>query len=280
MSLFPQPVTQLVSALGVPLALAKASFTETGTTTPVNVYQEDTFVNPHPNPVVANAAGIFPPIYLNPALGKVRCRIITAAGDFAAPLVDVDPADSLFSLGGVTNAYLANMPAGTAKANLTAGVAAPTDVTMDALTAALDLGTTAEPGVLQLATNAETVTGVDATKAVTAAGVAAALAASLVPIAASITANGYVTLSNGLIIQWGRVGPVAIDGFVALTFPLAFPAGCFTVLHSPSAPGPYTIRFDSWSLRIDAPTLTGCNLYCASSANSQAISIDWIAIGH
>jgi hypothetical protein len=280
MSVLAQPVIQLVDVNGHPLALAKAKFSQTGSTTPVAVYQDNGFVTPHTDPVVANAQGIFPPIYLTPALGEVRCRIIPADGDFAAPLVDVDPCSGLFGLGGITNAYLANMNSGTVKANLTGAPAPPANVTLTALTLALDHATEADAGVTKFASVAEAVAGLVADKAVTPAGVKAAVTAIIAPVGQSIAANGYVTFSNGLIVQWGRVGPINIDNFIDIVFPLAFPAAAFAFLHSPSISGAYDLHSDSYSIRQGALGLAGVRVYCASSANAQAISVDWIAIGH
>lgn len=47
---------------------AKAYFYETGTTTPQDVYSDSGLTTPHANPVVADSAGVFAPIYLDPAL--------------------------------------------------------------------------------------------------------------------------------------------------------------------------------------------------------------------
>ena len=44
-------------------------------------------------------------------------------------------------------------------------------------------------------------------------------------LAASFNQNGYVTLDNGLIIQWGNV-----TGEGEKNFPIAFPRACFTVV--------------------------------------------------
>lgn len=47
---------------------AKAYFYATGTSTPQNTFTDATLVTPNANPVVADAAGVFGAIYLNPAL--------------------------------------------------------------------------------------------------------------------------------------------------------------------------------------------------------------------
>lgn len=59
---------------------SKLTFTQTATTTPQNTYQEETLVTPHANPVVADTAGVFPPIYLDPTLPSYRVKWTTAAG--------------------------------------------------------------------------------------------------------------------------------------------------------------------------------------------------------
>ena len=45
---------------------AKANFFLTGTTTPTNTYTDAALGTPHANPVVADAAGVFAAIYLDP----------------------------------------------------------------------------------------------------------------------------------------------------------------------------------------------------------------------
>lgn len=45
---------------------AKANFYLTGTTTPTDTYTDSALATPHSNPVVADAAGVFEPIYLDP----------------------------------------------------------------------------------------------------------------------------------------------------------------------------------------------------------------------
>lgn len=50
------------------LSGARAYFYETGTTTPQDTYSDADLTTPNANPVVADSAGVFPPIYLDPSL--------------------------------------------------------------------------------------------------------------------------------------------------------------------------------------------------------------------
>ena len=59
-------------------------------------------------------------------------------------------------------------------------------------------------------------------------GIVSGLTAS----AFSQNANGYITLSNGLIIQWGRVGSLANGGNRTVSFPITFPNNCWSLAAS------------------------------------------------
>lgn len=63
----------------VSTAGAKLYFYQTGTSTPQNTYQEEALSTPHANPVVADAAGLFEPIYLDPSLPSYRVLLTTSA---------------------------------------------------------------------------------------------------------------------------------------------------------------------------------------------------------
>jgi len=56
---------------------------------------------------------------------------------------------------------------------------------------------------------------------------------ALVDVARSLTANGYVTLSNGLIIQWGTTASIGTDSSLAITYPIAFPTATLNVNITP-----------------------------------------------
>lgn len=71
-SRFYAPVFYAPSETGAPLAGALLYFYESGTTTPLNTYQDDELSTPNENPVVANAAGQFvAEIFLLPQSYKV-----------------------------------------------------------------------------------------------------------------------------------------------------------------------------------------------------------------
>lgn len=88
-----QPVIQVIGSDGLPLALAEAYFYQTGTTSPTPVYEDAALENEHTIPVVADAQGLFPPIFLDPAV-ITRVKIIASGGDLNNPLIDADPLNS------------------------------------------------------------------------------------------------------------------------------------------------------------------------------------------
>lgn len=75
---FALPFAQPVNANGVPLAGAKLYFYASGTSTPLDTYSDSGRTTPNANPVVADSAGRFPPIFLSSAAYKVVLK--TAAG--------------------------------------------------------------------------------------------------------------------------------------------------------------------------------------------------------
>jgi hypothetical protein len=70
---------------------AKAYFYQTGTTNPQDTYADAELTTEHANPVVADAAGVFPEIYLDPSL-VYRYTLKTASG---VELYTADPANDL-----------------------------------------------------------------------------------------------------------------------------------------------------------------------------------------
>lgn len=91
--LLSQVVHQFEDANGAVRALAQLRAYLTGTTTPTPVYSDVGLLSAISQPVTADSAGIFPEIYLDPAI-STRVKIIESGGDFNNPLVDVDPVNT------------------------------------------------------------------------------------------------------------------------------------------------------------------------------------------
>lgn len=96
---------QFEAASGAPLAGAQLFFYQTGTTTPVTVYQDKDRTVAHTNPVVASSDGSWPVIYLPDGMSKVVLK--NAAGvtvRTADPIGEIAAAPSVTSI--PTGAYL------------------------------------------------------------------------------------------------------------------------------------------------------------------------------
>lgn len=95
------------------VAGCRAYFYATGTSTPQNVYQDAELTIPHANPVVADAAGVLPPIYLDdedPAKTKYRLTLRTASD---ALIYTADPVNPFnLTTDGVVNVLTANAVGG------------------------------------------------------------------------------------------------------------------------------------------------------------------------
>lgn len=77
--IFTLPGQKPLSTAGAPMAGCKLAFYRSATSTPQNTYQDSALVTPHANPVVADAAGLFDPIYLDPSLPSYRAVLLTSA---------------------------------------------------------------------------------------------------------------------------------------------------------------------------------------------------------
>jgi hypothetical protein len=73
-AMFSLPSQQIVNLNGVPLSGARLYFYEPATTTPKNVYSNEPLTILHPNPVVADASGRWPAIYMTEARYRVVLR--------------------------------------------------------------------------------------------------------------------------------------------------------------------------------------------------------------
>lgn len=65
---------------GLPYSGARAGFFEASSGTPIVVYQDYGLGTPHSNPVIADAYGRFPPIFISEAVGFYRLRLTTSGG--------------------------------------------------------------------------------------------------------------------------------------------------------------------------------------------------------
>jgi hypothetical protein len=86
------PVLRITDTNGDPISGAKAYFYATGTTTPQTTYSNAALTVAHANPVVANSAGVFAPIFLDPSL--TYRLVVKDASDVAIDNWDVDPISS------------------------------------------------------------------------------------------------------------------------------------------------------------------------------------------
>ena len=96
--------------------------------------------------------------------------------------------------------------------------------------------------------------------------------------AVSKNSNGYVTLPNGLIFQWGTTGAVAPDNSISVTFPIPFPTACFNVQASVKTGTGAGI--DVWAIGVTfSSTITIIGLG-ANGGTTGAVPLCWFAIGH
>lgn len=132
--LFFMPQAVRVNSAGLPYAAAYISFTLTTTTTNTDTYQDNALGTPHANPVVADAAGQFAAIYLDPDI-TYRARIYDADDNL---LDDVDPVHSPFDASAVSVADSGGYFAGTNLETILADVGANYAVLADDETIAGD----------------------------------------------------------------------------------------------------------------------------------------------
>ena len=100
----------------------------------------------------------------------------------------------------------------------------------------------------------------------------------LTDIAHSFSTNGYQTLSNGLILQWGTSNQLAHLATQNISFPIVFPTACFGVNGGDTTPSG-----DNTNLTIFTKTVTtsGFTAFCDShDVPSGTMSTSWIAIGY
>ena len=84
--LLSKPIFNIEDANGDPVSGGKAYFYLTGTTTPATVYTDALLSTPAANPVVANSAGRFAPIYLDRSV--TYKLIVKDASDVTVQTID------------------------------------------------------------------------------------------------------------------------------------------------------------------------------------------------
>lgn len=85
-------------------------------------------------------------------------------------------------------------------------------------------------------------------------------------------ANGYQTLPTGLILQWGTTSSIGAGSSASVSFPIAFPAACYTVVSTPNGVGG-SAQAESYVTSIGSSSFTQVN----SGTTSKAFK--WFAIG-
>lgn len=100
--LFRLPRQVPISSNATLLIGAKAYFYATGTSTPQNIYTDSARTIPHTNPVVADSAGAFAPVYLDPTL-VYRMVLKTAAG---VEIYTADPANDFVLSSDIISSYV------------------------------------------------------------------------------------------------------------------------------------------------------------------------------
>lgn len=125
-SLYQSPRYTALDNNGKPIVGAKLYFFTAGTTTPVDVFSDNGLSNAHTQPVVSDANGLFPAIYLQP--GSYKFRLLNASDveqwveDNVSPALPADNGTIAVANGGTGAAS-----ATAARTNL--GAAAASDVT-------------------------------------------------------------------------------------------------------------------------------------------------------
>ena len=92
------------------------------------------------------------------------------------------------------------------------------------------------------------------------------------------TANGYIKLPDGLIIQWGRGASVSGETTAETTFPIAFPTACLRVIASPFCSNAHA-SVDGW-VQVKSYTESSFVYFGQFNGDVAGIACDYIAIGY
>lgn len=113
--IFTQPSQQALDTAANVLSGATLTFTLTGTNTPTNAFSDSSLVTPAANPLSANSAGVFIPVFLDPTV-IYRVVLKTSAG---AVLQTWDPANEQILSAALIGFYLYPRTAAEVSANVT-----------------------------------------------------------------------------------------------------------------------------------------------------------------
>lgn len=96
--------------------------------------------------------------------------------------------------------------------------------------------------------------------------------------ASSLGTNGYLTLSNGLMLQWGVYTTSGTEGSYAISFPTSFPTACYTAVAT--IKGNSNVNTDMW-VQVNSVSTTTLNVqYQSPSSGNTGYGVYWIAIGN
>ena len=95
----------------------------------------------------------------------------------------------------------------------------------------------------------------------------------------SNSVNGYTTLPNGAILQWGTVTGVPADfsADAVLTFPLPFPNAVYSVTATADDGG--AASADIHNAQVNAVALAGANVRVAGGAPASTVNVRFMAVG-
>jgi len=98
-------------------------------------------------------------------------------------------------------------------------------------------------------------------------------------VTGSNSTNGYITFSNGLIVQWGISGNVANENEITVTLPTTFPNALFNVqlvgIQTSFIGGSNTIYWDR-----NASNTSSIRIGNDSNDAGSSIPVSWVAIGY
>lgn len=94
------------------------------------------------------------------------------------------------------------------------------------------------------------------------------------------TANGFLKHPTGILIQWGSITNAASD--FAVTFPIAYPAGCFAVSIIPNFITPATTAYTCNTSQVTVTTFdVRCRAISGGTVSGATnLPVLWIAIGN